>query len=299
MARVRVLILCAALLVAVGAALVVRTIAKGQNQPAQVAVTAPAAPPPQPMAEVLVAKRDLAPGQRIVREDLAWQRWPQDALSPSFIVKAKSPAADPAAKAAAEVTGAVRMATGSPDDLMFRYIGMTVREPFVAGEPMADRKVVRAGEAGMMAVSLSPGMRAMAVPLSAENAAGGFILPGDHVDVVLVRKVPQPGGPDRYMSGAVVKNVKVLAIDQNTGAQKGAAVVGATATLEVPLEQAEALILAKAQGELNLVLRSYADTAGPSVNLGQLAEAGAAGGLASSVVRVYRNGNPQDVPVSR
>ncbi len=296
MAPVRVLILCVALLAAIGAALVVRTIAKGQDKPAPPAVVAaPAPPPPQPMAQVLVAKGDLVAGQRLTAADLAWQAWPQEAVGPTYIVKAKMDSTGPA-KAAAEATAAMRVATGAPDDIMGRYIGMTVREPFVAGEPIADRKVVKAGSAGLMAVSLSPGMRAMAVPLSAESAAGGFILPGDHVDVVQVREIEQGGGPKRFISGAVLKNVRVLAIDQNTGVQKGAAVVGATATLEVPLEQAEALVLAKAQGELNLVLRSYADTSGPSINLGQLAETM---GMKASVVRVYRDGKPTDVPVNR
>jgi pilus assembly protein CpaB len=295
MAPVRVVILCVALLAAVGAALVARTIAKGQDKPApQVVVQGPAAPPPAPMAQVLVAKNSLDAGHRIVQGDLAWQAWPADAVGPTYIVKTKTDAVGPA-KVAGEATAAMRVATGAPDDVMLRYIGMTVRESFVAGEPIADRKVVKAGDAGIMAVGLTPGMRAMAVPLSAESAAGGFILPGDHVDVIQVRKLEGPGG-DRFVSGAVLKNVRVLAIDQNTGAQKGAAVVGATATLEVPLEQAEALILAKAQGELNLVLRSYADTAGPSINLGQLAEDM---GLKSGVVKVYRAGRQTDVPVTR
>jgi pilus assembly protein CpaB len=296
MGPVRVIILCVALLAAVGAALVARTIAKGQDKtPPVAAAPTVAAPPAPPMAQVLVAKTDLAPGKRILSSDLAWQAWPEEAVGPTYVVKTKAEASGPA-KVAGEATAAVRMATGAPDDVMLRYIGMTVREPFVAGEPITDRKVVRAGDAGLMAVGLTPGKRAMAVPLSPESAAGGFILPGDHVDVIQVRKIDGPGG-QRVVSGTVLKNVRVLAIDQNTGAQKGAAVVGATATLEVPLDQAEALVLAKAQGELNLVLRSYADTAGPSIKLGQLAEDVGLG--RSAVVKVYRMGKPTEVPVSR
>ena len=71
MAPVRVVILCVALLAAVGAALVARTIAKGQDKPApQVVVQGPAAPPPAPMAQVLVAKNSLDAGHRIVQGDL-------------------------------------------------------------------------------------------------------------------------------------------------------------------------------------------------------------------------------------
>ena len=87
-----------------------------------------------------------------------------------------------------------------------------VHEPIIEGEPITDRKVVRAGAAGVLAATLDPGMRAMAVPLSAESAAGGFILPGDHVDVVQSRQVEVPGGTDKkFASGSVLRNVKVLA----------------------------------------------------------------------------------------
>jgi pilus assembly protein CpaB len=144
-------------------------------------------------------------------------------------------------------------------------------------------------------------MRAMAVPLTAESAAGGFILPGDHVDVVQSRKVDGPNGAQKYASGAVLRNVKVLAVDQMTkGSQKspGAAQIGQTATLEVTPDQAELLALSKSQGELTLILRSYADTAGPTSAGGgpRLAQAVT---VAPSVVKVFRNGSPADVMVPR
>ena len=86
-----------------------------------------------------------------------------------------------------------------------------------------------------------------------------------------------PTAPKKFASGSVLRNVKVLAIDQNTArAQKGAAVVGATATLEVTPDEAELLALSKSQGELTLILRSYADTSGGST-AGGGGEAGAAG----------------------
>ena len=48
-----------------------------------------------------------------------------------------------------------------------------------------------------MAVTLEPGFRAMSIPLTTESAAGGFILPGDHVDVVQSRQVDGLNGPTR------------------------------------------------------------------------------------------------------
>jgi pilus assembly protein CpaB len=88
-----------------------------------------------------------------------------------------------------------------------------------------------------------------------------------------------------------MQNIKVLAIDQSTRAgDEEQAVVGATATLEVGPRDAEALALAKSEGELSLVLRSYADTGGPSGRV-------AAPVRQSSAIRVYRGGSPEVVVV--
>jgi pilus assembly protein CpaB len=90
-----------------------------------------------------------------------------------------------------------------------------------------------------------------------------------------------------------------MAVDQNaTRGQKSASVVGATATLEVTPAQAELLALSKSQGELTLILRSYADIAGGT-------SAGSGPRLAEEVndtpevVKVFRNGAPSDVAVAR
>ncbi len=131
-------------------------------------------------------------------------------------------------------------------------------------------------------------MRAMAVPLSAESAAGGFILPGDHVDVVMTHELDGAAGGKRFSSETVLRNVRVLAIDQTTSTPKdGSSVVGATATLQLSSKQSEVLALAKAQGALTLVLRSYADAGGPAVTVAQTDNDAA---FRAAVVRVYRNG---------
>jgi pilus assembly protein CpaB len=88
-------------------------------------------------------------------------------------------------------------------------------------------------------------------------------------------------------------NVKVLAIDQTTSVDDDAkAVVGATATLEVRPADAEALALAKSEGELSLVLRSYADTGGPSGRVGPPPNQSR-----TATVRVFRGGDPEVVVV--
>jgi pilus assembly protein CpaB len=300
----RIAVICIAAVSAIGLALVVRAMGSSgePGAPAAAAVVETV-----PMAKVLVAARDLEPGRRLTDGDLAWKDWPVAEVNPVFITDGSVPlpqakpaegeeaaaqtAAEPQAKSAVErvAARATEMATGGAKA---DYVGAVVREPILAGEPIVGRKIVRAGDSGYMAAYLEPGMRAMAIRVSVETAAGGFILPGDRVDVVLTREVKLLDGASaektQFTSTTVMQNVKVLAIDQTTRAgENEQSVVGATATLEVTQRDAEILALAKSEGELSMSLRSYADAAGPSGGTGAL------GAASVGAVRVYRGGAPE------
>lgn len=298
----RIIVICVAAVAAIGLALVVRAMGSPSKTPTAVATAA--AVPARPMAKVLVAAKDLQPGQRLTEGDLDWKDWPADEVNPAFITDGSVPvpSAQPAAAPANKPEGAVASVTRAATDLATGgakadYVGSVVREPILAGEPIVGRKIVRAGDSGYMAAYLEPGMRAMAIRVTVETAAGGFILPGDRVDVLLTRETNLSNvGTDesqrsKFSSSTVMQNVKVLAIDQSTRAgDDEQAVVGATATLELGPRDAEALALAKSEGELSLVLRSYADTGGPS---GRVAPAV----RQSTAVRVFRGGAPEVVVV--
>ena len=311
----KIAVICIAAVAAIGRALVVRAMGSSSGAPAATAVAAVEA---VPMAKVLVAAKNLEPGSRLTDADLTWKDWPIAEVNPVFITDGSVPipaAAEGAAKeakpvddkankvkkaedAAARVSrAATALATGGAKA---DYIGAVVREPILAGEPIVARKIVRAGDSGFMAAYLEPGMRAMAIRVTVETAAGGFILPGDRADVLLTRQVKMPAGSasgedTKFVSATVMQNVKVLAIDQATRAADDAqAVVGATATLEISGRDAEVLALAKSEGELSLVLRSYADTAGPS---GRTPAATRRSDAAANVVRVYREGQAEAVVV--
>ena len=297
----RIIVICVAAVAAIGLALVVRAMGSPSREP--VAVATAAAVPARPMAKVLVAAKDLQPGQRLTESDLAWKDWPVDEVNPAFITDGSTPvAAVEAAPADIPPEGAVASVTRAAANLAnggakADYVGSVVREPILAGEPIVSRKIVRAGDSGYMAAYLAPGMRSMAIRVSVETAAGGFILPGDRVDVLLTRETnlanmgAQEGDRSKFASSTVMQNIKVLAIDQSTRAgDDEQAVVGATATLEVGPRDAEALALAKSEGELSLVLRSYADTGGPSGRVAPVARQ-------SSAIRVYRGGAPEVVVV--
>jgi pilus assembly protein CpaB len=309
----RIAVICIAAVAAIGLAFVVRAMGSSGKP---VAVAAAAAPVEvKPMARVLVAARDLQPGTRLEDADLEWKDWAVDEVNPAYITDgttpmptpptpaeakaaagtlegAPAPAAKPGNAIAVVARAANNVATGGAKA---DYFGSVVREPILKGEPIVSRKIVRAGDSGYLAAYLEPGMRAMAIRVTVETAAGGFILPGDRVDVLLTRTASPSGleGGQTAKSSAstVMRNIKVLAIDQTTRAgEDEQSVVGATATMEVGPADAEALALAKSQGELSLTLRSYADTAGPS---GRVATATPQ----STAVRIFRGGAPEVVSV--
>ncbi|HYC99142.1 Flp pilus assembly protein CpaB [Brevundimonas sp.] len=301
----RIIVICVAAVAAIGLALVVRAMGSPSKEPTAVATAAPVEV--RPMAKVLVAAKDLQAGRRLDESDMEWKDWPVDEVNPAFITDGTVPipAAGAAAapkKADAKPTGAVATVTRAATNLATGgakadYVGSVVREPILAGEPIVMRKIVRAGDSGYMAAYLEPGMRAMAIRVTVETAAGGFILPGDRVDVVLTRETTlgnlgaSEGDRSKFTSATVMQNIKVLAIDQSTRAgDDEQTVIGATATLEVGPRDAEALALAKSEGELSLTLRSYADTGGPSGRV-------SAGPRQSAAVRVYRGGAPEVVVV--
>jgi len=298
---VRIIILAVALLAGMACvAILARGAASSQVRPA----APPPPPPPRPVVQVLVAKHDLAVGDRIDVPDVGWQPWPADSSNPAYITNgaATTPATGQNLTAAAtQIADAASKAAADPSQgPISRVLGALVRTPILAGEPVLTSKLVHAGAAGVMAVTLDPGKRAMALPLTAESAVGGFILPGDHVDVVMSRPVEGPPGvpgnqAKQVVASVVLNNVRVLAIDQNNaGPQKIAAQVGATATVEVSPEQAEQLVVAKAVGQLTLVLRSYADAAGPATS-----GTGASTGGGGDVVRVYAPGETSAVMVTQ
>ena len=293
MGRVRlVLISLVALVVALGAAFVARGLA-APKAPKTVVVQQTVS---KPTIQVLVAKRDLTVGERLDAAIIGWQPWPAEGINAAYVTDGGGATAAPAdslqkvAAAAGSAAKGAASAMGAGDARISAWYGAVVREPVSAGEPITENKVVRAGASGVLAVQLQPGMRAMSVPLSADNAAAGFILPGDHVDVVQIRR--SAGG---VQSGTVMNNVRVLAIDQQTRADpKEAAKVGSQATLELSPSQAEDMVLARAQGELTLVLRSYADAAGPT-RTGEMQRSAPE----DPTVRVFREGQETQVKVTR
>ncbi|MES2084221.1 MAG: Flp pilus assembly protein CpaB [Pseudomonadota bacterium] len=282
MSGIRIAILVVAAFAAVGLALLVRNMVTPKREPvAEVAAAS------KPVAQVLVAKHDLAIGVRLTPADMTWQAWPVEGLNASFVTDGTAPAL-PAVMPDKAVQKVARAATDavSANGPMQAFEGSIVREAMVAGEPIVARKVVRAGQSGFMAVVVQPGMRAMSIPINAETAAGGFILPGDRVDILQSR---QGAEAKTYITETLMRNVRVLAIDQKIDPEKDAkSIVGAIATLEIPATDVEVLARGRAQGEMQLALRSYADIGGAPGRGGQAR-------VNMQGVRIFRAGQVSEV----
>jgi len=207
-----------------------------------------APPPPPPAApvaqietvDVLVAKADLGRGVVIQSQDIGWQSWPAAAANPNFVKKPERPNA------------------------MNDFVGAIVRVALVAGDPIRDPDVVMAKGSGFLAAVLPKGMRAVAIDISPEAGAGGFILPDDRVDVVLTRRdkgAEKATGVEKFVSDTILRNVHVLAVDQALEEKSGTkTALGKTATLEVTQSQAETLAVSRQMGTLSLTLRSLLDS---------------------------------------
>ena len=273
MSPVRLIILVIAAGAAIGAVFLVRSM----QQPAPaVAAVAPveARKPEAPAKQILVAKAAIPVGKFVVAEDLKWQAWPESAATGAFIEQKANPEA------------------------LEKMAGAVARFEIVEGEPITSSKLVHPGDSGFMAAMLTPGTRAIAIEISPETAAGGFIQPNDRVDIIVTREVEAVQGAantvQNYRSDLILSNVRVLAIDgiyaPPPAAGQAAPLVGSRATLELSERDTTLINAASRAGRISLTLRSIADLQSPqgATPTGRVYRDGIAQG--SEGVRIYRYG---------
>lgn len=177
---------------------------------------------------VMVADRDFQRGERLGVDGVRWVAWPEKSVSPLFLTEAAGATPESVADAVA-------------------------RSTIVAGEPIIEAKIAHAGASGQMAAILNPGMRAVTLRVSPETASGGFILPGDRVDVLHTEGARESSMKTRTL----FHDVRVLAVNaEYSETREGAHLEGVNVTLEFAPQDAEAFITARSKGALSLALRS-------------------------------------------
>jgi pilus assembly protein CpaB len=245
-----------------------------------------------PKSQILVAAKDLAIGKELIAGDVKWQEWPQSSMFAGAIVREGEKPASEAAKG-------------------------RVIQSISAGQPIHPGLLVGEAKGNFLAAKLKEGMRAVGISVKAQNIAGGFVGPGDFVDVIVTYKVSVQDKDNaavqamvsKQASETILENVRVLAADQQAIRDEDKAKIVRTVTLEVDGVGAEKLALAIEMGDVTLSLRGIGDNTlkqndeittdvKMSKVLRNLAKAqqGGAGGP-SGAVRIYSGQNVTNMPV--
>ena len=135
-----------------------------------------------------------------------------------------------------------------------RRVVLTAIEP---NEPVLSLKITGPGQRATLSALVKPGMKAVTIRVNDVEGVGGFVLPGDRVDVVLTRQLDKGSATTEV----VLQNTRVLAVDQVSDERAAKAAVAKSVTLEVSTVEAQKVWLASSVGNLSLLLRQAGDTA--------------------------------------
>jgi pilus assembly protein CpaB len=162
-----------------------------------------------------------------------------------------------------------------------KYVGAVTATDIAGGEPLRVSALVKPGDRSFLTTLLTPGTRAVSIPVDAAQSASGLLLAGNRVDLILTQTFENSSDPTRKSVGeTILKNLRVIAVDQRLGPVAGGggkaaqdAVIPKIVTLEVTEHQAQALMVAARLGRIEVALRSLnrpennesgpAQTAGP------------------------------------
>ncbi|MER8385893.1 Flp pilus assembly protein CpaB [Mesorhizobium sp. M0751] len=222
------------------------------------------------LQDVLVLSGDVPMGSPL-ENNISWESWPSAGINANFITRAAEPEA------------------------LDKLKGAVARVALYAGEPLRRSKLIGEGQSFMSSI-LPSGMRAVATSISADTSAGGFILPNDFVDVIMTRRAdPANGGGSGFTTETILKNIRVLAIDQTIQEdEEGKKTrVGQTATLELTPQQSEIITVAQQMADrLTLALRSIKDS--QDKNVGE-ADYLVSGNGRRGTVRLIKSGEVSEV----
>lgn len=178
---------------------------------------------PPPSRTVVVAARPLRFGEELTSSALREVPWPENALPAGAFGKV------------AELTAAKRV----------------VLLPIDNNEAVLASKITGPGQRATLSAMISDGMKAVTIRVNDVEDVGGFVMPGDHVDVVLSRA----GEKGNATNDVVLQNVRVLGIDQIADQRAEKPAVVKAVTIEVDPTEGQKVTLAATVGTLSLLLR--------------------------------------------
>ncbi len=300
MNRNMLIVLAGGFLIAVLVALLVQAALSGSRKEPEVAV----APAEVKTVEIAVARRDIRRGEDLGTETVRWQRWPEDGTFPGAVVR-------------------------KDDESISSALDGRILQPVKEGDPII-RSLITAQRTGALATTLARGMRAFTINVNSASMVGGFVGPGDYVDIMLTyrERINYEGadGEDysllinknirSFATETILENIRVLAVDQTYERESGkedVARTGRTVTLEVDRTAAEKLAMAGQLGDLSLALRALGDdeilgVIGPVTTdarttrvfhevIEEISRAEDSAGKNARIVRIYKGDNVQDIQV--
>ncbi|MDE2561343.1 MAG: Flp pilus assembly protein CpaB [Sphingomonadales bacterium] len=184
----------------------------------------------QKLARIVVANQSLAFGDPITTQNVHFANWPADSVPQGAFT--------------------------SLEDATKSRVAL---RPIVPGEPVLASKVSGADGRATLSANLPNGKVAYTIPISAVTGVGGFVRPGDIVDVLLTRSIQSGVGEAAKISSVILQSVPVLGIDQVADDNATKPAVGKTATLELFPQDAQKLAVAMEMGSISLALRNVAD----------------------------------------
>lgn len=220
MNRRNVIVLVVAALVGLLAVFLVNAWFSGREKQQSVAVT------PTAVTKVVVARQPLAFAAPLTPANLSVVDWPASSVPPGAFTT-------------------IEDATRN---------GRVALRPIEVGEPILRSRASADDGRGAVSNNIPENMRAVAIPISAVSGAGGFVTPGDVVDVLMTREFGES-----QATNVVLENVQVLAIDLVANERANQPKVGNTATVLTDLYGAQKLVLANQVGSLSLALRNIKD----------------------------------------
>lgn len=177
-----------------------------------------------PTSTIVVAAERLLYGTELGPNHLKEIAWPADALPEGAFAKVP------------DVLGAGKR---------------VVLSPLEPNEPLLAVKITGPGQRATLSALVGEGMKAVTVRVNDVEGVGGFVLPGDRVDVVLTRQIDKSNATTEI----VLQNARVLAVDQSADERSSKPSVAKAVTLEVDTVGAQKVWLAATVGNLSLLLR--------------------------------------------
>jgi len=150
-----------------------------------------------------------------------------------------------------------------------QVVGRVASSDITAGEPILTSKLAERDARSGMAYVIPPGLRAITIAVSEVKGVGGFIAPGDLVDVIVTLETPNRTAVTKIL----YQRIRVLATAQRVEDRPGERPqVVSSITIAVTPQQAEKIVLADEEGKVRFALRpagdaSYVPTSGAAPHL--------------------------------